>query len=530
MTPGTAAAKKKNVTFGDHVVDNEEKRPLKSGIPDDCPGKFPSPGDRLSDDPENDEEYPEKARSRSKLTEAFEQARDESRKRKSKGEKRCMKDQEHEGDVEPEFAEPKSADGKFWKHEYDIYRTNTQREVKKLITKQKAAKSFARTKDIQCTELADQLKQEKKKADALEAMTKELNSQLKELQDKLRATQEVGRKHQDEIAMLKRQHGRKDSARPTSSSGAPSVPLESRDSEQQRLQRENANSEDEPVQRPSEPYKPSAQPEKPKTDLQTLRARLKSKTESLQTKPSDDIWAQSFGSSSLVITRTDDKQPVSPKAARATTSISDSNPLRTLDPNTLSNGRDTQRNSSMGSMEVECKSIPDLERNDSLSLPNAEDQPPSETCVQIKSLTSSSANPQTDTKPVLTQASERRKPTEAKLGADDFSMSVSESSPFQPHAKTMPTRSGLSPAGPREGPSLKTTLQNNTKENVSPTSKSIGPDMELKFKPSVMWSSINASQASKRSASMTGKDGKEVSVDRLEAARARINARGRVTS
>ena len=47
MTPGTAAARRKTVTFGDHVVDNEEKRPVKSGLPDDCPGKFPSPWNKL---------------------------------------------------------------------------------------------------------------------------------------------------------------------------------------------------------------------------------------------------------------------------------------------------------------------------------------------------------------------------------------------------------------------------------------------------------------------------------------------------
>ena len=44
MTPGTAAAKKKNVTFGDHVLNDEEKRPSKSGLPEDFPGKFPTRG------------------------------------------------------------------------------------------------------------------------------------------------------------------------------------------------------------------------------------------------------------------------------------------------------------------------------------------------------------------------------------------------------------------------------------------------------------------------------------------------------
>jgi len=44
MTPGTANAKRKSVTFGAAVVDNEGKNRIgKSGLPNNCPGKFPSP-------------------------------------------------------------------------------------------------------------------------------------------------------------------------------------------------------------------------------------------------------------------------------------------------------------------------------------------------------------------------------------------------------------------------------------------------------------------------------------------------------
>ena len=48
MTPGTAGGKRKTVSFGNEVLDrkDEKKEPVrigKSGLPDDCPGKFPSP-------------------------------------------------------------------------------------------------------------------------------------------------------------------------------------------------------------------------------------------------------------------------------------------------------------------------------------------------------------------------------------------------------------------------------------------------------------------------------------------------------
>jgi len=42
MTPGTATNRHKTVTFGTDI-EHELKKESKSGIPDDCPGKFPSP-------------------------------------------------------------------------------------------------------------------------------------------------------------------------------------------------------------------------------------------------------------------------------------------------------------------------------------------------------------------------------------------------------------------------------------------------------------------------------------------------------
>jgi hypothetical protein len=52
LTPGTGTTRRKTVSFGNEVVDKPEHektrgkisaKKSKSGIPDDCPGKFPSP-------------------------------------------------------------------------------------------------------------------------------------------------------------------------------------------------------------------------------------------------------------------------------------------------------------------------------------------------------------------------------------------------------------------------------------------------------------------------------------------------------
>ena len=548
---GTPGGKKKNVTFGDHVVDNEEKRPLKSGLPDDCPGKFPSPGRTLGEEVEVEEEKAEKARGRNKLTEALEQARDESRKRK-KGDRKGRKEVEEESEVPVEFREPKSEVGKYWKHEYDIYRANTQREVKKLITKQKAAKSFALTKDIQCTELADQLRQEQRKVEELGTQLAELSAKMREMEENLAASQESEKRQREELDALKLSQGRRDSARPTSSEGGvgllahkpdsrlnslsgtrePEQSKHSRPEMPRRTTREGPKPEADPVQRPSEPYKPPVEAEKPKLDIQTLRARLKAKQEPPTPKSAEDIWAQSFGSSSLAHTRSVDKPP---QAGRAVTSGTDATPLKTLDINSLPSAKDSRRNSSMGSMEVECKSIPDLDGVEGMPSVSADEKPKRDSPLQSPN----HPLPSTSDLHSANSTAVKQKPVPRKglEERSDHSLPVPSSSPFQVHAKPLPSRPGLSaPAGPREAKPTP-----NTKENVSPTSKPQPPlHLEPREKPSVLWSSINAPQvsstsatvstASKRNTSLTGKDGREVSADRLEAARARVNARGRVTT
>ena len=226
LTPGTAAARKKNVTFGDHVLDNEGKRPMKNGDPDEGHIKDINVDPRLGDCSDVDEDGPERPRSRTKLTESFEQVRDESRKRRPRTDKRARKLLEDDIDIPPEFVEPKSDAGKYWKREYDVYRTNTQREVKKLLTKQKAAKGFAQAKDEECTDLADQLRHERKKVETLETKMEELTVLMKDLSEQLTASKKEAQDRAEDVTRLQRQHGRKDSARPESAGNGALFPLE----------------------------------------------------------------------------------------------------------------------------------------------------------------------------------------------------------------------------------------------------------------------------------------------------------------
>ena len=217
LSPGSAGGKRKTVTFPDNVIDNEEKRPTKTGLPEDCPGKFPSPWAKSATGAEHTEDSTKRSGGRSKLTEALEQARDENT---SKRRVRLGKSDKPEDDLDgtADLAEPVSNSGKYWKREYDIYRERTTAEVKKLVAKQKLAKNYARDKDDECLELTDELKQERKKVDRLQRRTEDLEAQLKDFQELLKKSKAAEESAKDELERVKRGLGTTGYRRPVETS------------------------------------------------------------------------------------------------------------------------------------------------------------------------------------------------------------------------------------------------------------------------------------------------------------------------
>jgi hypothetical protein len=292
MTPGTAAGKRKTVSFPDHVMDNEEKRPLRSGLPDDCPGKFPSPWVKTNGDAH--ESAGERSTGRSKLTEQLEQVRDESAKRSVRlG--RQNKSQERSPDYQDQtldLAEPRSDSGKYWKQEYDIYRENTTREVKKLVAKQKAAKNFARDRDLLCMDLEDELEEEKQRTQKLESRTRELEAKLKEYEEKLQKSQAAERIALDELHRLKQSFQTSGYGRDAEASSAPT---QSRPEAAERLPERPARKELPPI--PTQPLNPMTA-DTSKQPLPIIRAapqdtRSRSRARNFRAKPEDDMWAPS---------------------------------------------------------------------------------------------------------------------------------------------------------------------------------------------------------------------------------------------
>ncbi|KAH7087837.1 spindle pole body formation-associated protein-domain-containing protein [Paraphoma chrysanthemicola] len=194
MTPGTASKGRKTVSFGSQVVDNEGKRGNagKSGIPNDCPGKFPSPwtpGTQLKLEPGSDK------RPRTKLTEALLDARTTTQPKS--GQKPKAKD---DSDITIDLGAPRSESGKYWKEQYESYAERSEKEMKKVIAKQQLAKKFAMKKDGEVTELATKLEQERKKFRQRE---RELEQQNTDIQERLQRAMADNTSAIIEIAALK---------------------------------------------------------------------------------------------------------------------------------------------------------------------------------------------------------------------------------------------------------------------------------------------------------------------------------------
>ncbi|KAH6464577.1 hypothetical protein HBI57_046680 [Parastagonospora nodorum] len=194
MTPGTASKGRKTVSFGSHVVDNEGKRGNigKSGIPNDCPGKFPSPwtpGTQLKLEPGSDK------RPRTKFTEALLNARTTTQPKS--GQKPKAKD---DSDITIDLGAPRSESGKYWKEQYESYAERSEKEMKKVIAKQQLAKKFAMKKDSEVTELTTKFEQERKKFRQRE---RELEQQNQDFQDRLSQAVADNTSATVEIAALK---------------------------------------------------------------------------------------------------------------------------------------------------------------------------------------------------------------------------------------------------------------------------------------------------------------------------------------
>ncbi|KAJ5795069.1 hypothetical protein N7457_001668 [Penicillium paradoxum] len=185
VTPGTAL-RRKTVSFGESVIDNEGKRPGSASKPAKTP---PNPSGTISSQWMSGSSDGS-GKPRSKLTQTLMDARDNAAKNSE-----SAKSGESTGEAKPEIAstskdivdneditsnleDPHSESGKYWKTEFDNYRARTNREIKKLIHYRCIAKSYARKKDSEALRLADKLKEEEQKVAEMERQVSRLASSM----------------------------------------------------------------------------------------------------------------------------------------------------------------------------------------------------------------------------------------------------------------------------------------------------------------------------------------------------------------
>jgi hypothetical protein len=176
VTPGTISNRRKTVSFGDGVVDNEGKRDNQSTKVVKTP---PNPAGNLTAQWMSGSAD---GRPRSQLTQTLMDARDNASKNAegaetspSKSAARFqMKDDSSADDITVNLEDPRSESGKYWKTEFDNYRTRTNREIKTLIHYRSVAKSYARKKDTEALRLADKLREEEEKVADMERQVSRL--------------------------------------------------------------------------------------------------------------------------------------------------------------------------------------------------------------------------------------------------------------------------------------------------------------------------------------------------------------------
>ncbi|KAL4949096.1 spindle pole body formation-associated protein-domain-containing protein [Aspergillus filifer] len=179
MTPGTVSNRRKTVSFGDGVVDNERKH----DEPTVKPVKTPTPvSGNISSQWASGGSSDGK---RSKLTQALM----DSRERPSKPDERSQitanpapkleaTTQADDNEDTINMNEPRSRSGKYWKAEFDSYRSKTALEIRRLIQYRSAAKTYAKKKDEEAYRLAAKLKEEEARVEEMERHVTQLASTM----------------------------------------------------------------------------------------------------------------------------------------------------------------------------------------------------------------------------------------------------------------------------------------------------------------------------------------------------------------
>ena len=209
LTPGTAVTRRKTVSFGEGVIDNERKKSNQPSPKKSAPAgtisqqwnatlaettrrnrsKFTqSLLDAREKESNEENDLFDIAKTRTDSTSAKEISRQASAPEPTKiTVETTLDDNEieiHEdADVTTNLEEPRSQSGIYWKSEYESYKAKTNQEIKKLIQYRAVAKSFAKKKEMETIRLTEQLKRQEDKVAEMERHVSKLAAGMADSRD-----------------------------------------------------------------------------------------------------------------------------------------------------------------------------------------------------------------------------------------------------------------------------------------------------------------------------------------------------------
>ncbi|KAK0739861.1 spindle pole body formation-associated protein-domain-containing protein [Apiosordaria backusii] len=190
LTPGTGTTRRKRVSFGHDVKQGSggPARTSTSGLPDDRPGKFPSPWvDEAGDTPipkaktklQQTLENARRNKSEENTTEIRDFAAQESEQEGAWEEVDDDYDEsDYEADITTDLNEPHSRSGQYWKSYFETYHADAKAEMEKLVKYKQLAKSYAKMKDTEADELKQKLREEQEKVQQMEEKLAEMSRQV----------------------------------------------------------------------------------------------------------------------------------------------------------------------------------------------------------------------------------------------------------------------------------------------------------------------------------------------------------------
>ncbi|KAK3905336.1 putative urease accessory protein UreF-like protein [Staphylotrichum tortipilum] len=187
LTPGTGTSRRKRVSFGHDVKQGSAgtARTSTTGLPDECPGKFPSPWvDKLEEAAEPRpktrlQQAMESSRKNHHSTEAVADENDAAPPAREPEDvwEEVEDESDFEADITMDLNEPHSRSGKYWKSYFETYHTDAKTEMEKLVKYKHLAKSYAKMKDTEAVQLNQRLQEEQDKVKALEEKVAEMARQ-----------------------------------------------------------------------------------------------------------------------------------------------------------------------------------------------------------------------------------------------------------------------------------------------------------------------------------------------------------------